>query len=144
MNTLSQFYQEIPNTKALRWNRWQTNKTKEGTRRIVVTKSGTKSDLIDNDLEKPSQGTTFFKHMHTAKWQSKQFDKIKHDLPKGLTLQIMDFAKNRAVIYQDEIKAAFYTQNQVTLHPIVTYYRNKEGNLVRESSIIISEDNQHD
>lgn len=55
----------------------------------------------------------------------------------------MDFAKNREVIYQDEIKGAFYTASQITMHPIVTYYKSDTG-LVRNSSVVISEDNEHD
>ena len=72
-----------------------------------------------------------------------QFTGLRDDLSDGLTLQVMDFAKNRGIIYQDEIKSAFYTHQQVSMHPIVTYYKADVG-LVKNSSIIISEDNQHD
>jgi hypothetical protein len=55
----------------------------------------------------------------------------------------MDFAKNRGITYQNEIKSVFYSQEQVTMHPVVTYY--KSGNsLVRDSSIVISDDHVHD
>ena len=40
-----------------------------------------------------------------------QFTGLRDDLSDGLTLQVMDFAKNREIIYQDEIKSAFYTQH---------------------------------
>ncbi|XP_056020048.1 uncharacterized protein LOC125678236 isoform X3 [Ostrea edulis] len=139
------FYQDIPDDTRLSWNRWEKDETK---RRVVVTKKGTKkellAELVSVDLLKPIQGTTFFQHLHNAKWQFKQYDILKSNLPKGYMIQIMDFAKNRALIYQDEIKSAFYTQPQVTMHPFVTFYRNAEGNTVREASIIISEDNNHD
>jgi hypothetical protein len=55
----------------------------------------------------------------------------------------MDFAKNRAIQYQDEIKSVYYTQEQVTMHPVVTYYKNNNI-LVRDSSIVISDDINHD
>ena len=56
---------------------------------------------------------------------------------------MFDFAKNRQIKYQDEIKFVFYAQKQITMHPIVTYYRG-ETDVVREASIVISEDNVHD
>ena len=55
----------------------------------------------------------------------------------------MTLLKNREVKYQDEIKAAYYTQSQITMHPIVTYYQTEKGT-VHESSIVISEDKTHD
>ena len=42
----------------------------------------------------------------------------------------MDFAKNREIKYQDEIKGAFYTASQITMHPIITFYKADTG-LVR-------------
>jgi len=42
----------------------------------------------------------------------------------------MDFAKNREIKYQDEIKGAFYTAGQITMHPIITFYKADTG-LVR-------------
>ena len=91
----------------------------------------------------PSQGTTFFKHYFNAKWQTLQFQNMKKDLPDDNVLQVMDFAKNREIKYQDEIKATYYTANQVTLHPIVNFYKTDLG-LVRESCVIISEYSKHD
>lgn len=51
----------------------------------------------------------------------------------------MDFAKNRGINYQEEIKAAFYANSQITMHPIVNYYQNGDG-LVKDVCIILSED----
>ena len=45
--------------------------------------------------------------------------------------------------YQDEIKCAYYTQQQITLHPVVTYYKDN-SNLKREAVVVINEDNTHD
>lgn len=51
--------------------------------------------------------------------------------------------KNREIKYQDEIKSAFYTAHQRTLHPSVTYFKQDEI-LKRVTTIIIYEDNTHD
>lgn len=55
----------------------------------------------------------------------------------------MDFAKNRGINYQEEIKAAFYANSQITMHPIVNYYQKGDG-LVKDVCIILSEDLCHD
>lgn len=145
---LQQFYNEIPENKVLKWNRWEKStdsKTKK-VKRIIVIKSGNKGTLLREmveDIIKPAQGTTFFKHLHNAQWQNKQFSTLKNTLPQNWTLQIMDFAKNRGVFYQNEIKSAFFSPEQITMHPIVTYFQSEVG-LVRDSAIIISEDCIHD
>ena len=51
-------------------------------------------------------------------------------------VQVMDFDENREIKYQDKIKASYYTASQVTLHPIVNFYKSENG-LVRESCIVI-------
>ncbi|WAR23449.1 LOW QUALITY PROTEIN: hypothetical protein MAR_037118 [Mya arenaria] len=100
-------------------------------------------EMVETDIKKPAQGYSFFQHIFTAKWQNLQFRNIKANIPAGSILQVMDFAKNREIKYQSEIKGAFYTARQVTMHPVVTYFQSDVG-LVRHSSIIISEDNCHD
>ena len=147
MKTLTEFYSGIGNQQ-VSWNRWEKVKGNDGKeKRVVITKKGTKDDLlmelVAKDIKKPSQGTTFFKHYFNAKWQTLQFQNMKKDLPDDNVLQVMDFAKNREIKYQDEIKATYYTANQVTLHPIVNFYKTDLG-LVRESCVIISEDSKHD
>ena len=114
-------------------------------RKFLINKSGNKNalnnEIVDKNIMQPVQGTTFF-HFHTACWQTKQFMKLKNNLTSGWVLQVMDFAKNRDTIYQDEIKASFYTTKQITLHPVVSYYTPPSG-LVRDSCIVISEDCEH-
>lgn len=73
----------------------------------------------------------------------KPFHKIKDDLPNRWRLQVIDFAPKRGTFYQDDIKSTFYTTKQITLNPIVSYYRTEQG-VVRESTVIISEDCDHD
>ena len=44
----------------------------------------------------------------------------------------MDFAENFSCRYQDEIRTAFWDTNQVTLHPMMSYYlkdKDKDGNV---------------
>lgn len=141
--TLEERYNDIPEDKELTWNRWERFEGKA----VLVAKTGRKHELIlelvETDILHPAQGTTFFKHLHTAQWQQTQFSLIKDNLPENWILQVMDFAKNRGINYQEEIKAAFFANSQITMHPIVNYYQKGDG-LVKDVCIILSEDLCHD
>ncbi|WAR17806.1 VRTN-like protein, partial [Mya arenaria] len=148
LDTINQFYSDVPEDKEIYWGRWENKTSKDGrVKKALVTKKGKKDDLLHElvhlDVEKPAQGTTFFQHFHIASWQTQQFFNIKNNLPNDCVLQVLDFAKNREVKHQDEIKSAYFTAEHITIHPIVSYYRGENGT-VRETSIIISEDNNHD
>lgn len=59
----------------------------------------------------------------------------------------MDFAENYSCISQNEVQAAHWGHEQVTIHPTVAYYKHtNEGydQVVTESIIIISDDTTHD
>ncbi|KAJ8049262.1 hypothetical protein HOLleu_01941 [Holothuria leucospilota] len=73
-----------------------------------------------------------------------QYNKLKNNLPHGWILMVMDFAQNRKVYFQDEIKSARFAQRQITMHPIVVYRKGDNGNLVRESLVFLSDDICHD
>lgn len=148
LNTLKTYYGGIPPEKVLKWQRWEKRASSyDGKmKRILVTKTGDQNMLLEEfvtDITKPAQGTNFFLHIHTAFWQNEQFSFLKRNLPEAWTLKVMDFAKNRGIKYQDEIKSVFYSNEQVTLHPVITYYNGEEG-VVRESSVVICEDTNHD
>ncbi|XP_041455380.1 uncharacterized protein LOC121408110 [Lytechinus variegatus] len=129
------------------WNHWERHTMTDGkSKRVLSTKHGTLGDLVGefrNDVLSPTQGLNFVQHLHTARWQQRQFQRIKDNLPDNVALMVMDFARNRKVFYQDEIKAAYFTQQQVTMHPVVCYYR-EDGSVVRESVVFLSDDLGHD
>lgn len=46
---------------------------------------------------------------------------------------VADFAENYRCTHQDEIQSAYYQYQQVTIHPIVAYYKcDKYENVVSE------------
>ena len=140
-------YYKLPKEQQVNWNRWE-NKTMDNgnNRRILVTKKGTVTELLDEfvkDVSQPSQGMTFKKHLFNAHWQYMQYQSIKKNLPQECILQVIDFAKNRTITYQDEIKSAFFGARQVTVHPVVSYYHGKQD-IVRDSTLFLSDDIKHD
>lgn len=97
MDTLNQYYHTIPDNKQLIWLRWEYKETENGKRkRVVVSNRGNKQtclrEFVENDLKRPVQGISFFRHIHTAYWQTAQFNKIKNKLHTGYILQVIDFA----------------------------------------------------
>lgn len=54
-----------------------------------------------------------------------------------------------AVLFQSEVQSGFFDRNQVTIHPMMIYYKIKEEEenketLVKHAIVGISEDNKHD
>ena len=148
-STLRKFYACLPNVDVT-WSHWaRVQCDYDGKiRRNLVTHKKSVQDLLtefESDIIKPCQGTTFMEHTFIANWQSQQFNMLKNELPSGWVMMIMDFAKNRAVHYQDEIKSAFFGKGQITMHPTVIYYRDTTTKeLKRESHVFISDDTVHD
>ncbi|GFO25988.1 churchill [Plakobranchus ocellatus] len=62
----------------------------------------------------------------------------------GELLMIMDFAENRKAMYQSGVKSAHFAKTQITLHPIVAFYKGDDGQLLRHSLMYISDNIQHD
>ena len=58
---------------------------------------------------------------------------------------VCDFAENFTCFFQDKVQSVHWTRNQVTIHPLVTYYRCKDDGLItKESFMAISDDLKHD
>lgn len=146
---LESVYRDVDKTKNVSWMRWDKCKSSYDDSKLVrkpVDKSGPVQNLIDelkDDLETTSRGVRFTAHLYQANWQALQYTKLRDDLPLGCLLQVIDFAKNRNFFYEEEIKSAFYTAEQMTMHPVVQFYKTESGT-VRHSVIVFSEDTKHD
>ena len=98
----------------------------KGTRRELVHQNKTFKDFRNEFLEdimKPLQRCTFAEHFFAKKYQKDMYHKCKSSLKVGQCLMVQDFAKNRDIIFQDEIKSNFWSKKQVTLHPSVLFYK---------------------
>ena len=54
----------------------------------------------------------------------------------------MDFSENWSIQYNREIQAAYFSKDQVTLHPVVVHWR-KDDKLVHQSMIFVSDETSH-
>ncbi|CAC5406234.1 unnamed protein product [Mytilus coruscus] len=134
------------------WKRWQQGhkESEVNGKQVVKTfmemkrRTGTMEQLID---EMKSELLPFSKHLFNAQWQSKQFEDLKAHIPEKWVLMCLDFAENYICRHQDEAQSAHWTYEQVTIHPLVTYYQCQEENChqtVRESLVFLSQDHKHD
>ena len=129
------------------WKRWGKRTFSDGRERpSLLVRSGTLRDLHDElivELE------AFSAHLFHARWQQHQFVQLTREPPERTLVCVEDFAENFTCIRQREIQSAHWYQEQVTLHPLVFFYRcdkcpSEEGNVVRESVVIVSDDRVHD
>ena len=132
------------------WNHWERVCDKDGKKRKkLICKRGSVKDAILElawDLEKPLKNKSFQVHRFTADWQTRQYLALKETLPERSALMIFDFGRNRPIKHQEESKDAGYSAMQITVHPVVMYYKMyEEGSmLVRDSLIFMSDDIHHD
>ena len=91
-------------------------------RKCLVTKEGSVSSLV-NELK--TEVRFLAEHLFRADWQHAQFTRMRalEPFPANTALMVLDFAENFSCSYQDEVQAAHWHHQQVTLHPIVVYYR---------------------
>ena len=61
----------------------------------------------------------------------------------GELVMVQDFGGNRKASYAEEIKSAHFGKNQITVHPVVCYYKIGDE-VVREAHIFLSDDIKHD
>lgn len=71
---------------------------------------------------------------------------LKQSLKENQILIVMDFAENRKSQFYDEIKSAHFDKRQITLHPVIAFYRDgsSSGSLVRHAVNCVSDDIGHD
>ncbi|KAJ1375148.1 hypothetical protein SESBI_51341 [Sesbania bispinosa] len=82
-------------------------------------------------------------HHFIAKEQSKFVAKKKQELEEGEALVLCDFAENYTCVIQDAVQDYHWTNDQVTIHPFVAYYK-EEGEVKHLSHVIISDHMTHD
>ncbi|XP_033728817.1 uncharacterized protein LOC117317958 [Pecten maximus] len=132
------------------WQSWTQEvvtkrvKGKEVTKRQMTQRKHTTT--VQNLIEELANSLKdFSKHLFNAQWQAEQFEKLKANIPDKWVLFCSDFGENYICRQQDEAQSAHWSYDQVTLHPVVAYYRCLEcGAPMHEIFSIISDDHKHD
>ncbi|KAK3914359.1 Latrophilin Cirl [Frankliniella fusca] len=82
-------------------------------------------------------------HHYVSKQQAKYYSTLKTNLKEGEVLVVCDFAENYTFIVQDSVQNYYWNQDQVTIHPFVSYYK-LNGELKHVSLAVISDHLKHD
>ena len=83
------------------------------------------------------------RHHYIAKTQSAYLNSLKESIPPDEAIVIGDFAENYSFMVQDAAQIFHWTNEQVTLHPIVIYYLNADSKVDHKSYCFISDSLEH-
>lgn len=83
------------------------------------------------------------KHDYIAKSQANYLEGAKNTLEEGEFIVTLDFSENYSFVIQDSVLAYHWSNEAVTIHPYVIYYK-KENKICHHNFVIISEANKHD
>lgn len=127
--------------------RWVTWKIVESTVKGKVTKrltkvacENTRTELVTILLEKLE---SYGRHVYMERTQQRSYQASLKSLKSNQCVVVVDFAENYTCLRQGEAQSAYYTRNQVTLHPMVITMQ-EGGTVQRDSVCIISDDLKHD
>ncbi|XP_041456271.1 uncharacterized protein LOC121408727 [Lytechinus variegatus] len=122
------------------WNRVET----DGRKKIKLTNvSLTRPEFISHCKTNIRE---FREHVERIKKQFEAILECKKDLPPGECVLQMDFAENYTCVPLEEIQSAYWTQESVTIHPIVAYFRDgstESSNLIHKSFVAVSDEKGH-
>ena len=88
----------------------------------------------------------FRKHHERVGLQYAAVQQLKSVLPHDHAIVHMDYAENWSTSFMQEIQSAFFGKDQLTLHPMVVYHREREGDaekLINACFVGVSEVIQH-
>ena len=132
--------------KQIKWNKWeQIAITKDGnTKKVIscVTKDTSLEEFLDEYVEDMQELPI---HVFRATWQHKQMKVCIEGLANDEACLCMDYAENYQCKFQQEVQSAFFEQNQVTIHPMMAYYKEDFENetlLVKHGIIGVTDDHQ--
>ena len=136
----------------LSWMQWKTGKkqyltkskeVKEINTKVKEMETGTVNEVCEN-IKKQCQPLAL--HLFLTTVQRKFFQETKNN-PGDALVMVSDFAENYTTFYNREIGAAHWAREQITIHPIVFFYKCydcQNPKPVQENLICVSQDLNHD
>ena len=97
------------------------------------------SDILITDVH------SFRGHVNRVYTQFKQQKFLKENLPDNHVYIHVDFAEDYRCRSQEEIQSAYWSPTQVTIHPVVMYYRKRgKKDNSHQSFVFVSNESRHD
>ena len=88
---------------------------------------------------------SFRSHVNRVYTEFKQQKNLKDNLPDNHVYIHMDFAEDYRCRSQNEIQSAYWSPTQVTIHPVVMYYKNRgEKENSHQNFVFVSIESHHD
>ncbi|XP_063953700.1 uncharacterized protein LOC135153666 [Lytechinus pictus] len=123
------------------FEQWKRSPDDEGRIKTrLVRVSATKEDLL---TQFPKEIQELRSHVRRVHNQYEAMTKCKENLAADHCIVHMDFSENYVCAAEEEVQSAYWSQESVTIHPIVVYYRDVDGNLVHRSLVAISDERAH-
>lgn len=114
-------------------------------KRVTVQDGKKKMKIVQEEMAKADfiklwekEVNDFSEHVARLRKQFFEIRNLKQTLPEGEVVLHMDFAENYNCKTADEIQSAYWNQSQVTLHPMVLYYRDTTS-LQHKSCVAVSD-----
>jgi len=134
----------------IKWYQWERVEViipEEKQRRVKVTKKmkkickeGSVREALGSLQQKlPS----FLEHVFVKRQQSSYFEEKLKNLKKDEAVIQVDFSENYSCQFQDEIQAAHWNQDQITLFPVAVWTIDCNGEKICDSHVIVSDDLGH-
>ena len=138
-NTLHKFLEEevsdiVPDFQ-FHYSQWQTTG-----RASVVTVTSTCEEHKDTLI---SAMIAIIKHSFLAKCQANFLRSKKESLKANEVIVLGDITENYQFLVLDEILSYHWSKEYCTLHPLVIYFIDGDGNIQHNSLCFISDDNNH-
>lgn len=83
-------------------------------------------------------------HHYTSIKQSEYIKSHKKNLENKIVLVFMDFSENYSYVIQSEVQSRYWSRESCTLHPMVIYFKNEEGELINQNFCFLTDDLKHD
>ena len=75
------------------------------------------------DIEKIQKKRVYQEHALRASWQQKQMGVCVEQLSEGCVSMVMHFSEYYGCVFQCEVQSGFFDRNQITVHPMMCYYK---------------------
>ena len=132
---ISEWFKELDEDEEITYQQWQTTD-----RCNLVTMTTSIEEYIDYLVSKLEKLTS---HSYLTTTQAEYLRKCKENLRDESVIFLGDFAENYKFVVQDEVQGFHWNTQQITLHPVVIYFR--EHNEIKSKSFcFLSDDMEHD
>lgn len=91
-----------------------------------------------------TESAEFFEHAWVAHHQAQKFDECIDKLPADSVAILLDYSMNYPHEHMDQTQSEWWSSHQSTILPVISYYRDKHGNVWARSHVYAIETKESD